>query len=77
MSERRPTLCIVAGPNGSGKTSTTVQLLANEWTEESLYYRKGWFLYSLAVLVSEGTLSIKEVESLGDEIALAVKQYLN
>jgi len=37
MSERRPTLCIVAGPNGSGKTSTTVQLLANEWTEDSLY----------------------------------------
>jgi len=37
MEERRPTLCVVAGPNGSGKTSTTVQLLANEWTEDSLY----------------------------------------
>lgn len=37
MSERKPTLCIVAGPNGSGKTSTTIQLLANEWTEDSLY----------------------------------------
>lgn len=37
MMERRPTLCIVAGPNGSGKTSTTVQLLHNEWTESSLY----------------------------------------
>ena len=23
MKEKRPTLCIVAGPNGSGKTSTT------------------------------------------------------
>ncbi|MCQ2264472.1 MAG: zeta toxin family protein [Bacteroidales bacterium] len=34
---KRPTLCVVAGPNGSGKTSTTVQLLANEWTEDSLY----------------------------------------
>lgn len=33
----RPTLCVVAGPNGSGKTSTTVQLLQNEWTEKSLY----------------------------------------
>lgn len=35
--ERRPTLCIVAGPNGSGKTTTTLQLLANEWTADSLY----------------------------------------
>lgn len=34
---RRPTLCIVAGPNGSGKTTTTLQLLANEWAEDSLY----------------------------------------
>ncbi|MRY25940.1 hypothetical protein GKD20_20440 [Parabacteroides distasonis] len=25
MKEKRPTLCIVAGPNGSGKTSTTEQ----------------------------------------------------
>lgn len=34
---KRPTLCVVAGPNGSGKTSTTLQLLANEWAEDSLY----------------------------------------
>ena len=31
MKEQRPTLCIVAGPNGSGKTTTTLKLLANEW----------------------------------------------
>ncbi len=37
MKSRRPTLCIVAGPNGSGKTSTTLRLLANEWTTDSLY----------------------------------------
>lgn len=37
MSTRRPTLCIVAGPNGSGKTTTTLRLLANEWTADSLY----------------------------------------
>ena len=36
-SKRLPTICVVAGPNGSGKTSTTVQLLANEWSEGSLY----------------------------------------
>ena len=32
-----PSLCIIAGPNGSGKTTTTQQLLANEWTADSLY----------------------------------------
>lgn len=37
MTHLRPTLCIVAGPNGSGKTSTTLRLLANEWTADSLY----------------------------------------
>lgn len=37
MNERKPTLCIIAGPNGSGKTTTTEQLLANEWGADSLY----------------------------------------
>ena len=30
-------LCVVAGPNGSGKTTTTIQLLNNEWAADSLY----------------------------------------
>ncbi len=37
MKERHPVLCVVAGPNGSGKTSTTEKLLANEWTADSVY----------------------------------------
>ena len=37
MTDRKPTLCVVAGPNGSGKTTTTVQLLNNEWTADSQY----------------------------------------
>ena len=37
MIDKKPTLCVVAGPNGSGKTTTTVQLLKNEWTADSLY----------------------------------------
>lgn len=37
MTDKRPTLCVVAGPNGSGKTTTTVQLLHDEWTADSLY----------------------------------------
>ena len=30
VKELRPVLCVVAGPNGSGKTSTTEKLLAND-----------------------------------------------
>ena len=37
MKEVRPVLCVVAGPNGSGKTSTTEKLLANEWAADSVY----------------------------------------
>lgn len=37
MDNRLPTLCVVAGPNGSGKTTTTIQLLNNEWGADSLY----------------------------------------
>ncbi len=37
MTDKRPMLCVVAGPNGSGKTTTTVQLLNDEWTADSLY----------------------------------------
>lgn len=37
MTKLRPTLCVVAGPNGSGKTTTTIQLLNNEWAADSLY----------------------------------------
>lgn len=33
----RSVLCVVAGPNGSGKTSTTEKLLSNEWTADSVY----------------------------------------
>ena len=37
MEEKKPTLCVVAGPNGSGKTTATELLLANEWGANSLY----------------------------------------
>ena len=35
--KKKPVTCIVAGPNGSGKTTTTEQLLKNEWGADSLY----------------------------------------
>ena len=37
VAVHRPVLCVVAGPNGSGKTSTTEKLLANEWAVDSVY----------------------------------------
>ena len=40
MLDRRPVLCVVAGPNGSGKTSATIQLLSNEWAADALYIKR-------------------------------------
>ncbi len=33
----RPLLIVIAGPNGSGKTSITSKLLKHEWVEDSVY----------------------------------------
>jgi len=33
----RPNLIIIAGPNGSGKTSSTNKLLAHQWSEDCEY----------------------------------------
>jgi len=34
---KKPELVVIAGPNGSGKTSITEQLLLHTWTEKCLY----------------------------------------
>ena len=36
-SSRKPELIIIAGPNGSGKTSVTQKFLHHEWSEGTLY----------------------------------------
>jgi len=35
--EYKPTLIVVAGPNGSGKTSITSQILKHEWLKDCVY----------------------------------------
>lgn len=35
--ERRPVLIVIAGPNGSGKTSVTSKILHHKWLEDSEY----------------------------------------
>lgn len=36
-AESKPVLIVIAGPNGSGKTSVTEQILRHEWTEGAVY----------------------------------------
>jgi predicted ABC-type ATPase len=37
MSGNKPVLIIIAGPNGSGKTTITSQILKHQWLEDCIY----------------------------------------
>ena len=34
---KKPTLIVIAGPNGSGKTSITHKILHHEWLQDCVY----------------------------------------
>ena len=36
-SNHKPVLIVIAGPNGSGKTTVTEQILRHEWMEDAIY----------------------------------------
>ena len=36
-TQHRPVLIIVAGPNGSGKTTITSKILRHKWLENAIY----------------------------------------
>ena len=37
VSSHKPVLIVIAGPNGSGKTTVTEQILRHEWMEDAIY----------------------------------------
>ena len=37
MDNNNPVLIVIAGPNGSGKTSITSQILKHEWIQNCMY----------------------------------------
>ena len=36
-TDHKPVLIVIAGPNGSGKTTITTQILHHEWMENAIY----------------------------------------
>ena len=37
MENHKPVLIVIAGPNGSGKTTITSKILRHEWLEDAVY----------------------------------------
>ena len=43
MIERKTVLIVIAGPNGSGKTSITKKILHHEWMEDAIYIKSRYY----------------------------------
>ena len=52
-SNHRPVLIVIAGPNGSGKTSVTSEILHHEWLQDSEYINR---IMSPAMYSATGTI---------------------
>lgn len=42
-SDKSPELIIIAGPNGSGKTTITTQFLHHEWSVRNFIYQSRYY----------------------------------
>ena len=50
---KKPTLIVVCGPNGSGKTSITHKILNHDWIENSIYINPDEIANTVTFLCSE------------------------
>ena len=83
QSRRKPVLIVIAGPNGSGKTSITTQILKHEWVQNSRYINPdniaeeefgGWNLPS-AILEAAQIAANRREDCLTNKESLFFKPY--
>ena len=46
----KPVLIVIAGPNGSGKTTITTQILHHEWMENAIYINPDFRLMTRLII---------------------------
>ena len=56
MIEKKTVLIVIAGPNGSGKTSITKKILHHEWMEDATYINPD-IIAQLLFRITDGKLA--------------------